>query len=64
MVLTKLSIQENIERVQLLKECYKQYSTTMKKIKRPTYSFGVANLEKKVIRIIIVQITLQILPHQ
>jgi hypothetical protein len=38
MVLTKLSIEENIERVKLLKECYNEY-TTMKQIKDPRILF-------------------------
>jgi hypothetical protein len=32
---TKLSTEENIERVKLLKECYNEYNTTMKQIKDP-----------------------------
>jgi predicted nucleic acid-binding protein len=70
---TKLSTEENIERVKLLKECYNEYNTTMKKKKTHVY-FWVANLEKVkytskiqvrlMVRIIIVQTTLQILSHQ
>jgi hypothetical protein len=44
-MVTKLSIEENIERVKLLKECYNEYNTTMKQIKTHVY-FLVANLEK------------------